>query len=171
MGQVFALFIITVAAPWSGMSVHIERMTAMSSMDAATWGRIFAEASALGVLQVHLSGGEPTARRDLPEILRLAVEAGLYTNLITSGVGLTEQRLTALKRAGLTLADLKLIEFNEAFAAQALAVIKETRPDLIILDLLMPGTNGFDVLDRLDAERPVTEEMKPITIERSQGGR
>ena len=57
-------------------------------LDTATWGRVFREAAALGVLQVHLSGGEPAARRDLPELVKAAREAGLYNNLITSAVGL-----------------------------------------------------------------------------------
>lgn len=62
-------------------------------IDAATWARVFREAAALGVLQVHLSGGEPAARRDLHEIVKAARDAGLYSNLITSGVGLTPQTL------------------------------------------------------------------------------
>src|SRR5215468_9910911 len=70
-------------------------------LDAATWARVFDEAAALGVLQVHLSGGEPAARRDLVDITTSARVAGLYTNLITSGIGLTAKRLTELKAAGL----------------------------------------------------------------------
>ncbi len=58
-------------------------------LDTATWARVFGEAAALGVLQVHLSGGEPGARRDLVEITAAAHDAGLYTNLITSAVGIT----------------------------------------------------------------------------------
>jgi pyrroloquinoline quinone biosynthesis protein E len=50
---------------------------------------------------LHLSGGEPTARRDLEDILAYAVEAGLYTNLITSAVLLTQERLTRLAEIGL----------------------------------------------------------------------
>src|ERR1700726_2105474 len=68
-------------------------------LDAATWGRVFREAAALGVLQVHLSGGEPGARRDLVEITAAARGAGLYTNLITSAVGITA--LQKLADAGL----------------------------------------------------------------------
>jgi PqqA peptide cyclase len=74
---------------------------AAQELDAATWGRLFDEAAALGVLQVHLSGGEPTARRDLAEIVRRASQAGLYTNLITSGVTLDAERLAPLVEAGL----------------------------------------------------------------------
>src|SRR6201987_528193 len=70
-------------------------------LDLATWARVFRQASALGVLQVHLSGGEPAARRDLVEITAAAHAAGLYTNLITSAVGLTAKRLGALYEAGL----------------------------------------------------------------------
>ncbi|MFL5040752.1 MAG: pyrroloquinoline quinone biosynthesis protein PqqE [Xanthobacteraceae bacterium] len=70
-------------------------------LDLATWARVFDEAAALGVLQVHLSGGEPAARRDLVEITAAARAAGLYTNLITSAVGLTAKTLAALYEAGL----------------------------------------------------------------------
>jgi pyrroloquinoline quinone biosynthesis protein E len=70
-------------------------------LDTATWNRVLREAAALGILQVHLSGGEPAARRDLVEIAAAAHEAGLYCNLITSGIGLTRQRLAALAEAGL----------------------------------------------------------------------
>jgi PqqA peptide cyclase len=70
-------------------------------LNAETWSRVFREAAALGVLQVHLSGGEPASRRDLEEIVAAARDAGLYTNLITSGVGLDAERLARLRDAGL----------------------------------------------------------------------
>ncbi len=59
------------------------------------------EAAALGVLQIGFSGGEPLARRDLPDLVRAAREANLYTNLITSGVGLDDERVRGLRDAGL----------------------------------------------------------------------
>src|SRR5262249_56717692 len=70
-------------------------------LDTATWARVFNEAAALGVLQVHLSGGEPGARRDLIDITAAAHAAGLYTNLITSAVGITEKTVAALADSGL----------------------------------------------------------------------
>jgi pyrroloquinoline quinone biosynthesis protein E len=70
-------------------------------LDTFTWARVFAEAAALGVLQVHLSGGEPGARRDLVEITASAQNAGLYTNLISSGIGIPAARLAELADAGL----------------------------------------------------------------------
>ncbi len=65
------------------------------------WRRVFREATELGVLQVGFSGGEPLVRRDLAELVRDAREARLYTNLITSGVGLDESRASELREAGL----------------------------------------------------------------------
>ncbi len=62
---------------------------------------IFRQATALGVLHLHLSGGEPASRRDLVELTSAATALGLYTNLITSGVGLTEARVGELAKADL----------------------------------------------------------------------
>jgi len=65
------------------------------------WKQVIREAAALGVLQIGFSGGEPLARRDLAELIRAAREAKLYTNLVTSGIGLDDHRLCALQNAGL----------------------------------------------------------------------
>src|SRR5260370_39474177 len=70
-------------------------------LDTATWLRVFNEAAELGVMQVHLSGGEPGAARDLVEITASAHEAGLYTNLITSGIGITPRTMRDLWETGL----------------------------------------------------------------------
>jgi PqqA peptide cyclase len=85
-------------------------------LDAGTWSRVFREASALGVLQVHLSGGEPAARRDLPEIIAGARDAGLYSNLITSAVGLTAQTLAIIAEAGLDHVQISIQDSDEASA-------------------------------------------------------
>ncbi|KAA0910798.1 pyrroloquinoline quinone biosynthesis protein PqqE [Pusillimonas sp. ANT_WB101] len=65
------------------------------------WLKVLEEARALGAVQLGLSGGEPLVRDDLEVIVEHARKLGFYTNLLTSGVGLTEKRLTDLKRAGL----------------------------------------------------------------------
>lgn len=70
-------------------------------LDAATWAGVFCEAAALGVRRVHLSGGEPGARRDLVDIVAHGREAGLTTHLITSGVGISTRTLRDLWEAGL----------------------------------------------------------------------
>ena len=65
------------------------------------WKRVIREAAALGVLQIGFSGGEPLARRDLAELIRAARETNLYTNLITSAIGLDDDRVRGLRVAGL----------------------------------------------------------------------
>lgn len=72
------------------------------------WVDVFRQAADLGVLQVHLSGGEPVSRRDIVDLVAAAREAGLYANLITSGIGLTEARIAALDAAGLDHVQLSL---------------------------------------------------------------
>jgi len=89
-------------------------------LDTATWARVFNEAAALGVLQVHLSGGEPGARRDLTEITAAAHAAGLYTNLITSAVGITEKTVAALADSGLDHVQIS-IQDSEASTADHIA--------------------------------------------------
>src|SRR5580700_6120045 len=85
--------------PYCANPVELHRANA--ELDTATWRRVLEQAAALGVLQLHFSGGEPTARKDLPELVRAAAELGLYSNLITSGVLLDEAMLDRLARAGL----------------------------------------------------------------------
>jgi len=65
------------------------------------WTDVFRQAGKLGMLHAHFTGGEPLARADLTDLIAAARTAGLYTNLITSGLGLNEQRLQALVDAGL----------------------------------------------------------------------
>jgi pyrroloquinoline quinone biosynthesis protein E len=85
-------------------------------LDTATWARVFREAAGLGVLQVHLSGGEPGARRDLVEITAAAHDAGLYTNLITSAVGITDKTLGALADAGLDHVQISIQDSEQSSA-------------------------------------------------------
>jgi PqqA peptide cyclase len=77
------------------------RMRSDRELTTDEWGRVIREAAGLGVLQIGLSGGEPLVRRDLAELVHAAREARLYTNLITSGVGLDENRARELRDAGL----------------------------------------------------------------------
>jgi pyrroloquinoline quinone biosynthesis protein E len=65
------------------------------------WLRVFREARALGAVQLGFSGGEPLLRDDLEVLVEEAHRLGYYTNLITSGIGLTDARASALKAAGL----------------------------------------------------------------------
>ncbi len=82
----------------------------------ADWLRVFSEAAALGIVQVHLSGGEPATRRDLVEIVRHCAKVGLYTNLITSGVGVTPALVGALSEAGLDHVQLSIQDSDDGIA-------------------------------------------------------
>ena len=86
----------------------LELVRASAELDTATWSRVFGEAAGLGVLQVHFSGGEPLVRRDLVELVAAAAKAGLYVNLITSGIRLDADRLARLVAAGLEHVQLSL---------------------------------------------------------------
>jgi pyrroloquinoline quinone biosynthesis protein E len=85
--------------PYCSNPLELDRRSA--ELDTQTWLRVLSEAAALGVLHVHLSGGEPTARSDLEEIVAHCAALGLYSNLITSGVGQALLKLDALYNAGL----------------------------------------------------------------------
>ncbi|WP_155045779.1 pyrroloquinoline quinone biosynthesis protein PqqE [Paracoccus shanxieyensis] len=82
------------ACPYCSNPVELARV--QTELSAEEWGDVFRQAADLGVLQVHLSGGEPASRRDLTQIATMARDAGLYVNLITSGIGLTQARLAEL---------------------------------------------------------------------------
>jgi PqqA peptide cyclase len=85
--------------PYCSNPVELER--ASSELSEEEWRRILREAAQLGVLQVHLSGGEPMARRDLAGLIAAATENGIYTNLITSGVLGGEREIAAFAAVGL----------------------------------------------------------------------
>jgi PqqA peptide cyclase len=72
-----------------------------AALAGADWQRILGEASELGVVQVHFTGGEPLLCEDLEALVARAAELELYSNLITSGLPLTRERLAGLQAAGL----------------------------------------------------------------------
>ncbi len=91
-----------------------ELLKANRELETAVWLDLFDQAADLGVLQVHLSGGEPTLRSDLEQLVAGLSRRGVYSNLITAGVGLTEARIRALADAGL---DHVQVSFQGAHAA------------------------------------------------------
>jgi pyrroloquinoline quinone biosynthesis protein E len=80
------------------------------------WERVLSDAEAIGVMGVNLTGGEPLLRRDLEQIVTKARSLALYTNLITSGLPLTRERLGALRDAGL---DHVQLSFQDVLATSA----------------------------------------------------
>lgn len=83
-------------------------------LDTATWTRVLAEAAALGVIQVHFSGGEPLLRHDLADLVAEARRLNLYSHLITSGVAADEPRWKQLRDAGLDAIQISLQDSSPA---------------------------------------------------------
>lgn len=113
-------------------------------LSTADWQRVFGEAAAMGVLQCHLSGGEPLLRRDLPELVRTACDLGMYTNLVTSAIGLSRPRAEALRAAGLDHVQVS-VQADEPAASDRIA-----------------GIRSFD--KKLEACRLVRELGWPLTV-------
>jgi len=109
----------------------LEMQARERELTTAIWANVFASAAQLGILQLHLTGGEPLARPDLAELIAAARKANLYTNLITSGVGLGEERLAALVEAGLDHIQLSFQDSQEAAANE----IAGTRAHALKIDL------------------------------------
>ena len=90
------------------------------ALSAADWTRVFQEAAALGAVHVGLTGGEPSARRDLAEIVAGAAGAGLYVHLVTAGFPLSEAGLASLHEAGLCSVQVS-VQDADAAGSDALA--------------------------------------------------
>ena len=88
--------------------------SASAELDTETWLRVLDEAASLGVLQFHFTGGEPMARRDLPQLVRRAADGGMYTNLITSGVTLDDRAMATLRQAGIDHIQLSFQDIDPA---------------------------------------------------------
>jgi PqqA peptide cyclase len=98
--------------PYCSNPLELERVA--GELDTESWLRVIDEAAALGVLQLHFSGGEPLVRRDLETLVAHAARAGLYTNLITSAVLLDQGRLDALVAAGLDHVQISFQDVDDA---------------------------------------------------------
>ncbi len=138
-------------------------------LETAEWIRVIREARSLGAVQLGLSGGEPMLRDDLEEIAAEAHRLGYYTNLITSGVGLNEKRVGALKAAGLDHIQLSFQdstrEMNDFLSHTRTFDLKERVAQLIkahgypmVLNCVIHRLNVdhidaiIDMADRLGAE-------------------
>jgi len=92
--------------PWCSNPVDFDRYR--NELTTREWKAVLKKGRELGALQLGFTGGEPMLRRDLEELVAEAERLGYYTNLITSGVGLTPERLRALKKAGLKQVQLSI---------------------------------------------------------------
>ncbi len=131
------------SCPYCSNPLNLE--AASKELTTAEWCRVMDELAEIGVLQIHFSGGEPTVRKDLTELVRHATEVGLYSNLITSAVMLTKDRLQGLADAGLSHVQIS-VQGAEAGVADRIGGFK----------------NGHS--KKLDAARWTREVGLPLTI-------
>jgi pyrroloquinoline quinone biosynthesis protein E len=120
------------------------------------WLRVMDEAAAIGVLQMHFTGGEPMARRDLAQLIRRAADHEMYTNLITSGVTLTDQAIASLMQAGIDHIQLSFQDIdpasNDRIGAHQGAFTKKVSAAARIREAGLPLTLNF-VVHRQNAGR------------------
>jgi PqqA peptide cyclase len=109
------------SCPYCSNPLELDRRSAELTGD--DWKRVIDEAATMGVLQIYFSGGEPMLRKEIVELVAHSAQAGLYTNLITSGVGYKPDALNAVADAGLDHIQLSVqgIEDNAADRVAGLA--------------------------------------------------
>ena len=140
--------------PYCSNPLDLER--AAAELDTATWLRVLDQAAEIGILQVHLTGGEPLARRDCAELVAHASGRGLYTNLITSGVTLDDRAMAALTAAGIDHIQLSFQDVdpseNDRFGASPGGFAKKQAAAARIRAAGLPLTLNF-VIHRANAGR------------------
>lgn len=150
----------------------LEMQKAAAELSTDEWVRVFREAGQLGILHVHLTGGEPLARTDLTELITGARAGGLYVNLITSGIGLSPQRLATLVDAGLEHIQLSFQDSREG-GANEVAGTRSHAHKLQLARLIRQFKIAFTVnvvvhrqnLDHLSDIIAMAEELGPDRLE------
>jgi PqqA peptide cyclase len=136
------------------------------------WARVFRQAGKLGMLHAHFTGGEPLARTDLTELIAAARAAGLYTNLITSGIGLDDTRLQGLVDHGLDHIQISFQDSRED-AADWIAGTKAHAHKIELSQAIRRHKIAFTVnlvvhrqnLDHLEEIIAFIEQLNPDRVE------
>jgi pyrroloquinoline quinone biosynthesis protein E len=150
----------------------VELARAECELSTGEWKSVFEQCGKLGMLHAHFTGGEPLARSDLDQLIAAARAAGLYTNLITSGLGLNELRLQSLIEAGLDHIQLSFQDSREESANWiagakshahkiSLAAAIRSRKIAFTVNLVVHRKN----LDHLEEMITFTEQLGPDRIE------
>jgi pyrroloquinoline quinone biosynthesis protein E len=143
-----------------------------TELSTADWRRVLQEAASMGVLHVGFSGGEPLQRPDLNELVAGARDAGLYSNLITSAVGLTHNRAAELKRVGLDNIQISFQSSDETLGNQIAGANvhgKKLEAARLVRDLGFPLTVNVVLhranISRLDRIINLAEELGAERLE------
>jgi PqqA peptide cyclase len=150
----------------------LEMAAVSSELSTAEWIDIFQQSGKLGMLHAHFTGGEPLARPDLTELIAGARTAGLYTNLITSGIGLAEARLQVFVDAGLDHIQISFQDSREG-AANWIAGAKAHAHKIELSRLIRRHKIAFTVnlvihrqnIDHLEEMISFIEQLAPDRME------
>jgi PqqA peptide cyclase len=150
----------------------LEMAAVSSELSTNEWVDVFQQSGKLGMLHAHFTGGEPLARPDLVDLIAGARAAGLYTNLITSGVGLADDRLKMLVEAGLDHIQLSFQDSREE-AANWIAGAKAHAHKIELARLIRGHKIAFTVnlvihrqnLDHLEEMIAFIEQLAPERME------
>ena len=150
----------------------LELKSREAELSTRDWSRVFLEAAAMGALHVHFTGGEPLARPDLEVLIRSARAAGLYTNLITSGMPMPGDRFVSLIAAGLDHIQLSF-QADEADLASEIAGRDALATKLELAKKIRSSSIAFTAnlvvhrrnLDRLESMLHFVESLQPQRIE------
>ncbi len=150
----------------------MELAAVQSELSTEEWTSVFQQSGKLGMLHAHFTGGEPLARTDLTALIAAARTAGLYTNLITSGLGLNETRLQALVGAGLDHIQISFQDSREE-AANWIAGAKAHAHKIKLSRAIRRHKIAFTVnlvvhkqnLDHLEEMIAFIEQLNPERVE------
>ena len=150
----------------------MRREGTQSELSTAEWISVFHQAGKLGMLHAHFTGGEPLARPDIGELIAAARASGLYTNLITSAIGLQENRLQQLVDAGLDHIQVSFQDSREQ-AANWIAGAKAHAHKVEISRAIRKHKIAFTVnlvvhrqnLDHLEEMIAFVEQLNPERVE------
>jgi PqqA peptide cyclase len=133
----------------------LELIRADAELSTDDWKRVFTQARELGVLQLGLSGGEPLVRKDLEELAAHARSLGLYSTLVTSGLGLTRKRAEALRDAGLEHVQVSIQDSDTDSAERIAGVssVKQKRAAIAVVKELGFAFSINVVLHRANLDR------------------
>ncbi len=150
----------------------LEMQSAEHELSTGQWIRIIQQSAQLGCWHLHLTGGEPLSRKDTEDLVRAGREAGLYTNLITSGLGLTQDRMKALVDCGLDHIQLSFQDSKEG-EANTFAGTKAHAWKLRVAEWIREYRIAFTVnlvvhrenMDRLEQLIGFAEQLKADKLE------
>jgi pyrroloquinoline quinone biosynthesis protein E len=145
---------------------------AQAELSTEEWTSVFQQSGKLGMLHAHFTGGEPLARVDLTDLISAARAAGLYTNLVTSGMGLNQPRLQALVAAGLDHIQVSFQDSREG-AANWIAGAKAHAHKIELARAIRRQKIAFTVnlvvhrqnLDHLEEMIAFIEQLNPERVE------